>query len=266
MNKNEIICVEQIPVITEQLNRIKQEVTEKVKIATSLVCTDETVKEVKKARAELSKDFKAWEEKRKEVKAVVIAPYERFEAVYKDCITNTYKNADSDLKRKIDSVEDELKAKKENEVKEYFEEYLLSKEIDFVTYENANINVTLSASLKSLKEQAKAFIDRVCDDLNLIDTQEHKAEILVEYKQSLNVSNAITTVSARLKAVEEEKARQEEIQRVTLTPPEPAPEKPITAPVEIDEKEYIVTFRVTGTKAKLRQLKEFLNKEGFKYE
>lgn len=274
--KNEIIIVKQLPVIVEQLEQIKAEVTKKVEIATSLVCTDETVKEVKKARAELNAEFKEWEEKRKEVKAAVMSPYEQFEAVYKDCITNTYKTADVDLKCKIDSVEKELKAKKGQEIKEYFDEYLLSKDIDFVTFENANINVTLSASMKSLKEQAKTFIDRICDDLNLIDTQEHKAEILVEYKKTLNVSNAITTVTARLKAIEEEKVRQaaieaaaaeqeqEKTKTVKLTPPTV---EPVSAPkVEAEEKEYTLSFKVTATKARLREIKIFLDNGGFKYE
>ena len=64
--------------------------------------------------------------------------------------------------------------------------------------------------MKSLKEQAKAFVDKIADDLNLIETQEHKAEILVEYKQTLNVSQAITTVTNRFKDIEEEKKKQEE--------------------------------------------------------
>ncbi len=88
--------------------------------------------------------------------------------------------------------------------------------IDFVTYSQARINVTLSASRKSLKEQAKQFIDKIVDDLKLIDTQEHKAEILVEYKQSLNVSQAITSVTNRFKAIEEEKKKQEELKRKQL--------------------------------------------------
>lgn len=63
--------------------------------------------------------------------------------------------------------------------------------IDFVTFEQANIGITLSASLKSLKEQAKNFADRISDDLMLIQTQENKAEILVEYKNTLNVSHRL---------------------------------------------------------------------------
>lgn len=271
---NQIIVIEQLPVISEKLMQIKEEVTEKVAVATALVCTEETVKEVKKAKAELNKDFKAWEEKRKEVKAAIMSPYEQFEAVYKDCITDTYKAAEKDLKIKIDSVESELKAKKEKEVREYFSEYLESKGIDFITYEQANVNVTLTASLKSLKEQSKAFIDRISDDLALIETQEHKAEILVEYKNTLNVSQAITSVTSRLKAIEEEKKRQEEAaakkaeiekqdveQVVKLTPPTIEPPK-----VENPEEEFKLTFKVIATKAKLRELKAFLDNGGYKYE
>ncbi len=261
---DEIIVVKQLPVIIEKLEQVKAEVSEKVAFTTSLVCTEETVKEVKKARAELRKDFKSWEEKRKEVKNAVMSPYEQFEAVYKDCITDTYKTADNDLNSKIDSVESELKAKKQTEVKEYFDEYLLSKGIDFVTFEQANIGVTLSASLKSLKEQAKNFADRISDDLMLIQTQENKAEILVEYKNTLNVSQAITSVTARLRAIEEEKKHQEETetQSVKTTPPT------IEAPKveEPEEKKYTLSFKVTATKSKLIELKKFLNNGGYNYE
>ena len=276
----EIIVVKQLPVIVEQLAQVKEAVIERVKTATSLVCTDETVKEVKKARAELNAEFKAWEEKRKEVKTAVMTPYEQFETVYKECVSDTYKKADADLKTKIDGVEKELKDKKAAEVKEYFDEYLDSKGIDFVTYEQANINVTLSATMKSLKEQAKTFIDKLGDDLALIDTQEHKAEIMVEYKKTLNVSAAITSVNARFKAIEDEKRRIEEaeerkaaeeqhIAEITSMLPEPEPEPEIVPPVEEkpeEEKVYTLRFTVTARKDKLRELKAFLDNGGYKYE
>ena len=149
--------------------------------------------------------------------------------------------------------------------------------IDFVTFEQANINVTLSATMKSLKEQAKSFIDKIDDDLSLIDTQEHKAEIMVEYKKTLNVSAAITGVNARFKAIEDEKRRIEEaeerraaeeqhIAEITSALPEPEPE--IIPPVEEQpqEPEYTLRFKVTATKAKLRELKTFLDNGGYKYE
>ena len=271
---NEIIVIKQLPVIVEQLQTIKADVTAKVAEAMSLVCTEDTVKDVKKIRAELGKEFSEWEEKRKEVKKAVMLPYEQFETVYKDCITDVFKGADTELKAKVDSVETALKKEKEKEVYDYFAEYRESKIADgaeWVGFGYANINVTLSASLKSLKEQAKAFIDRICDDLNLIETQEHKDEILYEYKQSLNVSAAITKVSNRYKAIEEAKAKEAEREAK-----EQATQKAVEKVVEVltpptvepiaEEKILTVQFTVKGTKTKLKALKEFLNNGGYDYE
>jgi hypothetical protein len=272
---NEIIVVKQLPIIQEQLQQIKADVTSRVETALSLVCTEDTVKTVKEVRANLNKEAKEWEEKRKEVKKAIMTPYEQFEEVYKDCISDNYKKADNELKVKIDSVETELKEQKKADVKAYFEEYLASKNITMpLTFECANINVTLSASLKSLKEQAKAFIDRVCDDLNLIATQEYKEEIYHEYNTScfLNVSGAITTVVNRRRSIEEAKAREAEL-RAKAESEQKAVKKVaevLTPPtVESDtEKEaiYTVSFKVKGTKAQLRVLKEFLNNGGYIYE
>lgn len=275
---NEIIVVKQLPVIEQQLAQVKEQVVERVSAAMQLVCTEDTVKAVKKTRTELNAEFKAWEDKRKEVKTAVMSPYEQFEAVYKDCISDAYKAADKDLKQKIDEVEQELKSKKAAEVKSYFEEYLASKDIDFVSYEQAGINVTLSASLKSLKEQAKAFIDRIVSDLALIETfTDLKAEIFVEYKKSLNVSDAITGVKARAKAVQEEQARQEaeaekraaEAQRVEAIKAA-IPEAPaaVEAPAEVQQEEPKLTLRFTvkATRSKLRELKKFLDERKYEYE
>lgn len=275
---NDVIVVKQLPVIVEQLQTIKDDVTERVNEAMSLVCTEDTVKAVKKRRSELNSEFKTWEEKRKDVKKAVMSPYEQFEAVYKDCITDVFKKADADLKGKIDSVEEELKKEKTAEVKAYFEEYLASKNITMpLTFECANINVTLSASLKSLKEQAKAFIDRVCDDLNLIETQEYKEEIYLEYNGAwfLNVSGAITTVVNRHKAIEEAQKREEKRRAKEQATKEAVEKvetvvKTLTPPTIVEEpiKEQILTlhFTVKGTKAQLKALKEFLKTNNYDFE
>ncbi len=282
MDENNLIVVKQLPIIEEQLKKASDEIDEKVKNAVALVCTDENVKIIKDVRATLNKELKEFEDKKKQVKAEIMRPYEDFESSYKKYISDKYKSADVELKNKIDTVENELKANKKAEIVNYFNEYLSSKNIDFIKYEQANINITLTASMKSLKEQVKNFIDKIADDLNLIDTQEHKAEILVEYKQNLNVSQAITTVTNRFKAIEEEKARQErekefktEISEKYVEQhvptieevPQMEIEAPLTTPVA-EEQEEILTlkFTVKGTRTKLRALKEFLEKGNYDYE
>ncbi len=271
----DLIEVKQLPVIEEQLRSVSTVVDERVKNATSLVCTEESVKTIKEIRAELNKDYKEFENKRKLVKEQVLKPYNDFENVYKECISDKFRNADLILKGKIDNVENELKAKKEKEIKEYFEEYKTANNIDFITYGQARINVTLSASMKGLKEQAKQFIDKIVDDLKLIETQEHKTEILVEYKQTLNVSQAITSVTNRFKAIEEEKKKieqEKELQKFvvdTAKDSDKYSEQIILNSPSVEEKtEEILTlkFTVRGTRTKLRELKQFLESGGYDYE
>lgn len=271
----DLIEVKQLPVIEEQLRSVSTVIDERVKNATSLVCTEESVKTIKEIRAELNKNYKEFESKRKLVKEQVLKPYNDFENVYKECISDKFRNADLILKGKIDNVENELKAKKEKEIKEYFEEYKTANNIDFITYEQAKINVTLSASMKSLKEQAKQFIDKIVDDLKLIETQEHKTEILVEYKQTLNVAQAITVVTNRFKAIEEEKKKiekEKELQKFVVDTAKESDKYSeqiiLNAPVTEEKQEEILTlkFTVKGTRTKLRELKQFLENGGYDYE
>ena len=208
-----LIVVKQLPIIEEQLKTLSTEIDDKVSTALKMVCTDDTVKDVKKLRAELNKDFKELESQRKYVKEQVLSPYQKFEEVYKTYVSDKYKEADQELKTKIDSVEDELKAKKEGEIKDYFNEYAISQKLDWLDYSRSNINVTLTASIKSLKEQAKEFVDKVVDDLKLIDSQDEKEEITVEYYKDLNVSRAITTVKERKELLQKEYERKEAIEQ-----------------------------------------------------
>lgn len=263
---NEMIVIKQLPVIEQQLKMVSAEIDEKVKNAVALVCTEENVKAIKEIRANLNKESKEYEDKRKQVKAEVMKPYEEFESIYKECISDKYKVADVELKNKIDSVENELKANKKTEVENYFNEYLNSKNIDFVTYEQANINVTLSASMKSLKEQAKNFIDKIADDLKLIDTQEHKAEILVEYRQSLNVSKAITVVSDRFKAIEEEKSKQIQKENEYVPTIEEVPQMTFNNEFQIVPNKKELKLKLTLNDEQYEQLQKFLERTYIEYE
>lgn len=293
-SESSLIQVKQIPVIIENLKSVKSEIEKKVNSACEMVCTDENYKEIKKLRSELNKQFSEFESRRKAVKSEIMTPYEAFETVYKDCVTNPYKKADSALKGKINATEQELKRVKYEKSKSYFEEYKKSLDIDFVTYEQVNLNITMSVSLKKLKETIKNFLDKVMDDLKLISTQPHTDEILYEYKRSLNVSASITTVSERFKAIEAEKARAEaekaerekaeQVMKDTIAEYEPfvanVPEE-VAPPVDEtpavrepeeqpEEKILSLSFKVYGTKSQLKDfaltVKQLISERGLRYE
>lgn len=297
VEQKEIIEVKQLPIIIEQLAIVKQSVEAKTNTAIQMVCTEDNYREIKALRTSLNKELKEWEAKRKDVKSKVMTPYERFEAVYKDCISNPYKKADAELKKKIDSVENGLKSVKEEKAVKYFNEYAESLGIDFVTFSQVGCNITMSISDKKLKEQVKSFLDKIMDDLKLIAVQEHKAEILVEYKRTLNVSQAITSVTERFKAIEAERQRElaEQTEREKAAENEANNEsafEPFMAnvPQEIDpptdekvscvdtpsvaeqetQKIYPLSFTIYGTKEQLKEvaqhIKDYLSERGMRYE
>ena len=269
--KNELIVIKQLPVIEERLKELSQVIDERVSSALALECTEENYKDVKKARTELKKQFDDLETKRKEVKSAVLTPYNNFEDIYKKYVSEKFKAADLELKRKIDTVETGLKSEKEEEIKRYFEELKESKMIDFVEYERMNLKVGLSDSNKSLKEQVKIFIEKIESELKTIETQENKDEILVEYIKSLDLNNAIQVVSERKKQLEqlkEQKAAKEE-QKIT-DEQVIAKIDSLTAPkveeIVVQEELLELSFKVRGTKDELIKVINYLENEGLDYE
>lgn len=268
MNKD-LIIIEQLPVIVTKLKGLSEEIKVKTAEALSLVCSEETVKLIKERRAELNRDKAEIEAMRKEIKKKVLAPYEEFETLYKANITDIYADADKQLKDRIDTVENELKDKKAEKVKSYFEELKNACGIDFISFEDANINITLSASEKSLKEAVNTFIDKIKEDLDIIVSQSYKDEILYEYKKTLKLSDAILTVSMRHQELDKAEKGSWEQQKTVLEQEETKEDKPLSAPTvtaEADEKDYPMTFTVRATRAKLKMVKEFLDREGIYYE
>ena len=279
-SEESLIVVKQLPVIEEQLLVIKERFSAEVEDALSLVCTEETLQTVKKKRTEITRIFNYLESKRKEAKKAILAPYEAFEKVYKECVTEIYSPCDKQLAEKVREVEEGLKLQKRAEAETYFNEYAAQKGIDFLTFDSIGLNITMSVSKKSLKEQAKAFVDKVAEEVALIDTQEHKEEILVEYKSSLNVAQAITVVTNRHKAIEDERKKAEELKvkkedaekttsavnnvldSISAPTAEPEEKKVIVD----EEKKYSVSFKVIGTMEQIKALKEFLVKGEYEYE
>lgn len=286
----ELITVEQLPIIRERLELMRDTIQKNVDTALSLAVTEDTIKEVKAVRARLKKDYEKLEKARIEVKKQILSPYEQFEAIYKKCITSVYSPADEKLRRKINEVEDGLKKAKQLEVEGYFKEYCSSKNIDFLSFRQTGIAINLTCSKKSLKTQAKAFVDQVADDLAFISSQENEAEILVEYKKSLNAVQAMTIVTNRHKALAAEQKRLQQAQQYAAEqavavqkveqavkekipaqmPPAPVVtplSAPKTVPVqEHSEKIFKTTFTVRGTKAQLLSLRRFLLEGGYDFE
>jgi len=207
---NEIMKVDQLPIIRQSLSDISEEIKRKTAEALSMICNEETVKYVKAYRAELNNQKKDLEARRIAIKKEVMKPYDEFEAIYKEMIIAPFAAADDQLKTKIDETEDIVRTRHADEVRAHFESYLADfPQIDFLPFERLGLNITKSASVPALKQQCEEFINKVSDDLEMISLLPDCAEIMVEYIPTLNASQAITTVTTRKKAIEAQRAAAE---------------------------------------------------------
>ena len=292
MNEN-IITVQQLPVIVyERLESVGQEIDKRIEALDldKQLVTEDTKKAVKDTRAMLNKELKDFEEQRKRIKEQVIAPYEAFEKAYNTFIKVKDEKADGILKLKIDEFDKRLKADKEARIRAYFTELCQANNIDFLPFERLCLNIRLNDSDKSLKDIVNTNIDNVVKSLEFIesltDPDEYKAEVLADYKQTLDVMIAINNAKyrkqqreAELQRLEAQKAAAEQArlaaearakEAAPLQAPEevPAPtiqeapvqpqEVPAPEPEEVTPDLIVTSFTVQGTMEQLRALKAYI--------
>lgn len=274
-----LIVVKQLPVIEERLRTLKDRWERRVLDAEAMVCTEDTIQAVKSFRAEMRKEFDEVEALRKAAKQAVMEPYNRFEVVYKECVTDAFVRADMACSKKVRSVEDDTKNRCKDGLRDYFDELCAVHHLDWLTYERAGIKVDMASAKaktpKKLREQLAAFVAGVAESVDRINTLEDAGEIMVEYQRTLDAASAICAVQDRHRRIEEQKAAQEARASIRAQEEEAVRRVEALAPpvaveaAEKDQNEIIpsLTFTcINATRAQLRRVREFLNMEGIKYE
>ena len=199
----------QKPIIRHSLVEIGKSVTERLAALNieNQVATEETVTALKKMRAELNKEAAIFDEQRKSVKQAILIHYNEFEIIYKVEISEKFAKADETLRTKIRDFEAKIKEQKRDNLKEFFNELTEHDNIGWLTFDRWNVEINLSTTEKKYKEIIFDFVGKIVEDLDLINTEEHAAEIIVEYKKTLKASQAITMVRQRKAQEKIEKER-----------------------------------------------------------
>ena len=183
---------------------LKAEIAEKMQEYTSLAFTEDTIKEAKADRAKLNKLRTAFEDERKRIKKLCMAPYDAFEKQVKELIAlidEPIRLIDGQIKE----VEERRKVEKKGEILEFYESVIGSLKgilpFDRVFHQEY---LNVSKSMKSIKEEIQALIDRVNSDLDTIEGfgSKHELQIKDVYLKTLNLSVAM-----------QEKVRLEEVER-----------------------------------------------------
>lgn len=298
-NSTALIKLVQLPVIEEQLRTVKERWELITQQTAALACTEETLTDVKKSRAAMTKDFKTLEAKRAEIKKAIMERYDDFNETYRTCITEPYQRADNALKGKIDDVESEIKARCEERLRDYFDELCELENVDFITYEQCNVKIDMVSAKqktpKKLMEQIHAFVSRIASETRAIGKMQDAPEIMAEYKETLNMAAAVDRVTLRRKRIEAERQAQEEreaaereaeerVRRVKEAAASATPVIQTAAEVEAEppttatQKKAKIPERITFTiypadaeqfeiiKPYLVALRDTMKKEGIRYE
>lgn len=275
LNINEIIKIEELPKIFYELEVVGKYIDEELVKVKDLQATEENKQEVKKIRTGINNTLKEFETKRKEIKSQVLEAYNQFNDKYELEIKSKLENASEELNLKIGEIESRQLYEKEMGIRNFIQEHITANHLEnMLLVDNViqlgGLKINLSNSVKSLKEQALEFINKINTDLDLIALEnEFKNEIILEYKNNgFDLTKAKLSVIYRHKQLDEMEETTEKVEEIKKQEQivEDIVEE-ITIPQEIVEDEELleITFTVKGTKEQLIQIKNLIKELGIEY-
>lgn len=277
-----LIAITRLPEITENLRALREHWLAKAEEAGRLVCTDESVQSIKAMRTQMRKEYDEADRQRKAVKDRYMAAWNAVEATWKECVAEPFRQADASYKATVDGFEAEMKRRCVEDLRDYFDELCLAAGVDGLTFERAQELSGLTIGMADVKSKSRkrakdflaGFVSAVARDLEAISAMDDAAEVMVEYRKSYNIGEAMMICQARKRLIEEEreaaearrtaqeplKAAEAKVQAVTAPPV-------METPVELEKRFERFTFTVRNvTKSDLIKIREFLKQEGIKYE
>ena len=166
----------------------------------------------------------------------------------------------------IGQIEDNIKEVKEYVIKlnEYYSKLIY-------TPENISEAKEDKSKINKFKDKVKAGLDKLKNELDTISTLNYSDEILLEYKKTKDLSTSISIVSNRHKELEQIQKSSVKVDNVKVQNEEMLNKvtSSLTAPKEekISQDEILeMTFKVRGTKEKLKELVQFIKDGGYDYE
>ena len=253
--------------------RYKTALKEKVDIYKSIIVTEDSIKAAKDERAELNKFRASIDSERKRIKKIWTAPVTEFEGKVKELlalIDEPISVIDSQLKE----FEDKRKAEKREEVEALYTE-LIGDMADILPLQKIWDERWLNAGskLNAIKKDITDIIEKVNENLNVLDTVESEFSVIVKakYLETLDLASALNE-KAKLQqqaelirekeAVEAEKKERYEGSAIAPEPIyTPAP-KPKYQPPEVVFNAENHTYRVNGKLLTcISDVIRFLNRE-----
>lgn len=251
---------------------LKAEISEKMQDYKNLVFTEETIKEAKKDRANLNKLKNAFEDERKRIKKLCMAPYDEFEKQVKELVAlidEPIRLIDNQIKE----VEEKRRDEKRKEVEALFPTigFQAFVTLDMI-WDDKWMNATVS--MDKIEEQMKSRMYQIGDDVFTIHgLPEFSFEAMEVYKNTLDLTKAIqegqrlSEIQKRKAAYEEEQRKKEEAAKQAAIQLANKPEAtPDQSEVKEENGELIqLDFRVWGTREQIMGLRQYLTDNKIKF-
>lgn len=268
-----------LPAITWNYLEVKQWVEDGLQAYKGRVYSNDTITEAKKDRANLNKLATAIDSKRREMKALYLAPYEQFEAEAKELV-NMIKTVSAEIDAQVKTYEDYRKAEKQQFIVEQLYKPLIGNLAELVPYERLHnpkwLNVT--TSVNEVSDDIARTVEKIESGLKAIDQLNLEADIAERVKsvflKDFDLAAAIAE-KERIEAEREKLARYQATQQAQVAPAEPqaisasaeeeTPTQSEQRPVA-EEKLLTVAFRIHVTKAQLDGLGAYMRANGIKPE
>ena len=241
---------------------LKAEIETRTAEYAASVYNDDSIKNAKDDRAKLNKLKDALEGKRSSVRKQMLEPYEIFSSEIKS-LTVLIDKAISNIDGQVKDYESRQRKMKEAKIREFYDANIFDLE-KYLPFERvikpSYLNV--STSMKSIKEEISAMIQRVSEGIALLNDTDSpyvvdmKAEFLKTYDIGAALAEKLIQAGKKEEAAPEQKPAPQEAPKTAVEQKTVPEEEPVCA----------LDFRVYVTKSQMEKLKKFLNDSGIRFE
>ena len=258
-----------LPPVKWNFEQLKKEIQEGLSKYKGIVYTEQDVSAAKKDRAMLNNLAKAIDEKRKEMKAKYLEPYNQFELESKELI-GLIKDQSNEIDLQVKAFDDSRKKEKMDQIKCFYEGHAGNISI-LVPYEKIHNNkwLNVSYSMSSIEKEILESLDRIKTSLNVISGIDEKwrSQIQDKYLNTLDLGAALSEKS-RLEEQEKALTRYQESRshsQLNCGCVNDSVGSISTEPKTAKNNMYKVSFVIWATPDQLNALKKFLLENEIKY-
>ncbi len=259
-------------------DQLRAELKEKLDYYNALVVTPDSIREAKADKAKLNQLKAAMEEKRKELKRTCMAPYTAFEVEYKS-ILSLIEEPIRSIDTQIKAFENAEKQEKYNKLKQYFANCMASMpgEVPIVfdrilNPKWANKTMKQDALEQEIRDTVRRIRDEEAELRQLYTDSPHLTAVMNRYSETYDrdaalAYGAVLAQQQRAAAPVPQQRQsmqqgQNGVQEARQTV-QPCMEQPFR---EDPQPRISGTFRVTGTRAQIAALRDFMKQSGIEFE